>query len=164
MARLNWRHDESGDHLGWMYANIPQGLVVDPVTGENASRVWRWPIGRTGRWRVSLGLVAGPRGPKYQCSDLQVAVDTAELLVSGKLIDCVYGETGNGFCTTHEPSYHDRAEPICERCKQRPSEYSDLVRGEYVELCEMDHLIVEQELKDSALEDALLASLERRLG
>jgi hypothetical protein len=120
-TRLYWRHDREGTAIkGTMWADVPRGIVRD-ASGFNASRVYRWPIGRDA-WRVSLGVTAGPQGVKYNCPDLQAAVDLAEILVT-------YGQP-------------------CFICRRRVPEIAVTIDGQVTEICEKCHQIGEDERRE----------------
>jgi len=152
-TRLTWRHDRDGTAIaGTMWADVPRGIVRD-VTGFNCSRVYRWPIGRDA-WRVALGVTAGPQGAKYNCPDLQRAVDLAEILVT-------YGEPCF-ICKRRVPeiavSLDGKVTEICEKCWQ----IGEDSRREQIEAAEAERE-EEEGLADDGYDDGLAELLRDSL-
>ena len=144
-TRLTWRHDRDGTApRDTMWADIPRGIVRD-VSGHSCSRVFRWPVGQDG-WRVALGVTVGPQSVKYNCRDLQAAVDLAEILAT-------YGQPCY-VCKRRVPEIaviiDDRVTEICEKCWQ----IGEDSRRSQIEEAEAEYE-EEEELSEDGYDDGL---------
>ncbi len=152
-TRPVWRRDRSGEAPRDTYwADIPKGVVRD-ARGFSCSRVFRWPVGGGGTWRVALGVTAGPGVVQYNCRDVQAAESLADILVE-------YGQPCY-VCKRRRPEFavtiDDRVTEICEKCHQISEDMKADERAEIEKLEESDEDIETDD--DGGYEDGLLDML-----